>query len=176
MSSITVCYRPSGKYLDFASLPCTIESGHYTQMATLSGGLEVIYDFRTCLLSFIREMEFGGLSLSVIAQEFTKRKMFSNKFHFDFEDHEDGCHLLTSTSTSKTWLKTCQENKVFTLIKEIKDEKHTWKSTYIVKFNESLKLDFEDMPICLTKYFPKFKEIPVPPHGISFMNLDVEIV
>ena len=156
----------------FAMFKSIGESEYFggVEMIEMAPGLTLNFDCDNCQMHIEREIDFNGMKIHTLVGEDGIKKMV-RYVRFCFEEHENGLHCISKDKTSPPVSTEYYTRKnIFSLIRNCEE-----RGSHIVKFNESLKLDFDDVPDCLEKYFKSLKRINQP-YGVMFLDLEIETI
>ena len=118
---------PSVSYLGFETIPVTPD-------------VDLVYMYRNNSLYLSRKIQLNGLLLIVCLNDSGKKWISSgSSFHFTIVDYKDGFYYITSNDSMPEGLTFAEKNGIITNFYSDR------KSLYKVRFNQNLKLDFNEV-------------------------------
>lgn len=126
-----------------------------TEMFRLNPTLSLGYDTESQQIFLKREIEINGTLVSVILEEIGFKSIEVEAVHFSLMSEERGFHNVLTSRSDDSGVNFFLRKEIFTSsTKQEKEGDQTSPfTTYTVKVNESLRLDFDDVPDSLLKYF-----------------------
>lgn len=138
------------KYLAFKSLG-DISKNFYLERIKLSSGLVVIYSKDVSLL-LRRSVNFGDDIIIVDFYDDGKKFIYSNRFGLAINKHDNETYLITAQKYS---IDHCLKNNIIkncTLFEKL-EKKEDSLFKYKVMFDDNIKIDFNEIPQTIKKYF-----------------------
>lgn len=125
-----------------------------TEMFQLSPSLSLGYDTEHQQIFLKREIEINGTPVAVILDEDGIKAICVEAVHFIVNGYGEEFHRTFSSRSDDSGMYFFLGKGIFvSSTKEEKEDSSSPFTTYIVKINKSVRLDFDDTPDCLLKYF-----------------------
>lgn len=141
----------SEKYSFFKSLgrPTRLSSSEET--IKISPDLEIFYFQKTDLFRLVRQIFIDRILVKIVLEEKGRKYICSSWgcFLFELKENENGIYRINSIQIGIDF---AVQKDIVTFVQCLDEEKKLYAS-YAVKFNEKLKLDFNDVSKEILKYF-----------------------
>lgn len=159
------------KYDDFKSLGNTISYPGNFEIINLNEDVQLAYDLISDELQLTKLVKIKDIWVTVHCFDHDTERISSDQSYFIVEERQEDIYFVRS---DKQGIDFCLENGI--IISSENVDEGGLSSLYRVKFNESLRVEFEEIPPNITRHFGALKSRPIMPHGITFMDLELEIV
>ena len=139
------------------------------EIIDFSKEVKIIYDLASNQMKLVRQINFGDFIIKVLQIENGELTVYSDNFYFSVKDRKDGYYKIQTDTTCS--IDFCVRNKILTL----NDNITTFEFT--VDINPQIKLNFNDLSESITNFFQKSCAGEIKqPHGIMFVDLDIEMI
>lgn len=162
------------KYSVFKSLGKSQTFLHHVETIDFTDSIKIIYDLKSGRLRLVRKIDYGDEKVvRVMLTENGDVTVYSDNFFFCIKDRVEGLYYVESDTSYG--IEYCLQNNIITL-EDYQEIDFTF-PVYKVEINTKLKLNFNDLPKKITKYFNKScTEEVYQPCGIMFLDLELEMI